>query len=147
VGPGAGDIAVDKNDKVWILSAGDKTASIIPSLKKVDPLNNTIESTLDFTLNDSPSNLCLNKTKDTLYFLNGGIYKMAITNTSLPGAPFIQKGNKVFYGLGINSNDYTIYASDALDYIQKSVIYIFDAHGNQKHFFNAGVNSNSFYFE
>lgn len=147
VGPGAGDIVVDKNDKVWVLSAGNKTASIVPSLKKINPLTNTIESTLDFTLNDSPVNLCLNKTKDTLYFLNAGICKMPIASTSLPASPFIPKGNKVFYGLGINPNDYTIYASDALDYIQKSVIYIYDSNGNQKSFFNAGINSGNFYFE
>lgn len=147
VGPGAGDIVVDKNDKVWVLSAGDKTASIVPSLKKIDPLTHTVETTYDFTLNDSPSQLCLNKTKDTLYYLNSGIFKMAIAAPALPASPLIPKGNKVFYGLGVNTHDYTIYASDALDYIQKSVIYIFDSNGNPKSFFHAGVNSNSFYFE
>lgn len=147
VGPGAGDITVDKNDKVWILSAGDKTASIVPTLKKIDPLTHVIETNLDFTLNDSPGNLCINKTKDTLYFLNGGIFRLAINALSVPAVPLIEKGSKTFYGLGINPNDYTIYASDALDYIQKANIYIFDVLGNQKHTFKAGINASSFYFE
>lgn len=147
VGSGAGDIIVDKNDKIWVLSAGDKTAAIVPTLKKIDPLTHLIETNLNFTLNDSPGNLCINKTKDTLYLLNGGIFKLPITALSVPAVPLIEKGNKTFYGLGINPNDYTIYASDALDYIQKSNIYIFDAAGNQKQIFKAGINANSFYFE
>ncbi|MBA3665607.1 MAG: hypothetical protein H0W61_15585 [Bacteroidetes bacterium] len=147
VGPAAGDIVVDKNDKVWVLSAGNNTAAIVPSLNKIDPLTNQVESTLNFALTDTPGSLCLNKTKDTLYFLNGGIFRMPISASSLPATPLIQKGNRTYYGLGINRNDYTIYASDALDYIQRSNVYIFDASGNEKTFFKAGINANSFYFE
>ncbi|MGZ3921989.1 MAG: hypothetical protein ACXVC7_16935, partial [Bacteroidia bacterium] len=72
---------------------------------------------------------------------------IALSETSVPSSPLIPKGSHTYYGLGINPNDFTIYASDALDYIQRSNIYIFDAAGNEKSFFKAGINSNSFYFE
>lgn len=147
VGPGAESIVLDKNDKVWVLSAGDKTASIVPTLKKIDPLTNQVLLNMNFTLADSPGSLCLNRTKDTLYFLNGGIFKTDINSLVIPSNPIIAKGNRTYYGLGINPHDYTIYASDALDYIQKSVVYIFDTNGNQKSYFYAGINSNGFYFE
>jgi len=147
IGPNAGSLTVDKFDKVWVLSAGDKTASIAPTLRKIDPLTNQVETTLTFPLLDSPGSLCINKTKDTLYYLNGGIFRMPVNSASIPSTAFIDKVNKTFYGLGINPNDYTIYASDALDYIQKSNIYVYDMNANQKTFFKAGTNANSFYFE
>ncbi len=147
VGPNAGNILIDKNDDIWVLTGADKPNSINATLKKINPVSNAVILTHSFGINDLPGNLCINKTKDTLYFLNGAIYKMAITSGVLPSNAFIVNGNKNFYGLGINPNDFTIYAADALDYLQKSNIYIYDANGNQKTFFKAGVNSNGFYFE
>ncbi len=147
VGSNAGSVVIDRNDKIWVLSAGTQSAGIAGSLKKINPVTNSVESDFVFSTGDSPNNLCLNKTKDTLYFLNKGIYKMPINATAIPNAAIIDNGNKNFYGLGINPNDFTIYVSDALDYIQKSNVYIFDANGNQKSFFKAGINANGFYFE
>jgi hypothetical protein len=59
----------------------------------------------------------------------------------------VSGNNRVYYGLGVNPRDYTIYAADALDYVQRSNIYIFDNNGNQLSFFKAGIISNGFYFE
>ncbi|MDX2173706.1 MAG: hypothetical protein SFY56_11345 [Bacteroidota bacterium] len=147
VGKNAGSIGIDKYDKLWVLSVGDKTNSILGKLCRINPATNQVELSLSFTLNDSPNNLCFNKTKDTLYYLNDGVYRMSISSSSLPQTPIIAQGNKNFYGLGINPNDYTIYASDALDYIQKSNIYVYDINGNLKQNFKAGLISNGFYFE
>lgn len=147
VGINAGSIVIDKNDKVWVLSSGDKLNSILAKLSRIDPVTNQVEISYQFGINDAPNSLCLNKTKDTLYYLNGGIYKMSVASGTLPVSEFIAKGTKNFYGLGINPNDYTLYAADALDYVQKSNIYIYDANGNQKKYFKAGINANGFYFE
>jgi hypothetical protein len=94
-----------------------------------------------------PSELCLNKTKDTLYFLNNGIYKMAISDQNLPASAFVEKGNKNFYGLGVDQNTGKIYAADALDYVQRSNVCVYDSKGNQLTVFKAGINANGFYFE
>jgi len=147
VGKNAGSLVLDKNAKLWVLSSGDKTSAILGRLSRINPTNNQVELSFNFTTNDSPNNLCLNKTKDTLYYLNNGIYRMPINSNALPQSSFIAQGNKIFYGLGINPNDFNIYASDAIDYIQKSNIYIYDVNGNQKNYFKAGLISNGFYFE
>lgn len=147
VGIDAASIVMDKQDKIWVLSAGDKKQSILARLSRINPLTNQIEISFSFNNGDAPRNLCLNKTKDTLYFLNNDIYRMAISEINLPSSSFINKGNKNFYGLGVNPNDYNIYAADALDYSQKSNIYIFDSYGNEKSVFKAGINANGFYFE
>jgi hypothetical protein len=146
VGINAASVVLDKQDKVWVLSAGDQANAKVAKLSRINPVNHQIELSLNF-VSGSPGNLCLNKTKDTLYYLNGDVYRMAITETALPTQALISKGNKNFYGLGINPNDYSIYVADALDYSQKSNIYIYSSTGEQKFFFKAGIIANSFYFE
>jgi hypothetical protein len=147
VGKNASSLGLDKFDHLWVLSSGDKPNSVLGKLSKVDPISKQILFSVNFNTNDVPSHLCFNKTKDTLYFLNTNIYRMSIADVTLPQNPIITAGNKNFYGLGINPNDYTIYASNAIDYISKSRIYIYDVNGNPKFDFSAGLISNGFYFE
>lgn len=147
VGKNASSLGLDKNDDLWVLSSGDKTNSVLGKLSRINTSNNQVEFSVNFNTNDVPNHLCFNKTKDTLYFLNTNIYRMSINDITLPLTPLIVAGNKNFYGLGINPNDYSIYAANALDYSQKSHIYIYDVNGSSKFDFKAGLISNGFYFE
>jgi YVTN family beta-propeller protein len=147
VGPGAADLVIDKNDRVWVLSAGDALKSVAPALTMLNAVSLQVEKSFHFALNEWPNQLCLNKTKDTLYFLNKGVYRMAVGDAGLPADALVPAGSKNFYGLGVNPRDHTIYVADALDYIQRSNIYVYDANGHQKTFFKAGINANSFYFD
>jgi hypothetical protein len=147
VGLNSGNIVLDRQDKLWVLSGGDNANAIPARLLKLNPLSLAVESSMTFANTDSPVNLCLNRTKDTLYFLNKGIYRMAVSESALPVAPLVTGGTKNFYGLGLNPNDYSIYAADALDFNQRSTIYIYDQQGQQKSVFKAGINANGFYFE
>ncbi len=139
VGKKASSIGIDKNDKIWVLSG--------KQLSKINPVNLSVETSFAFNTNDSPFNLCFNKFKDTLYFLNSSIFRMSIDEGALPQQAFIMSEGKNFYGLGVHPNNYQVYAADALDYVQKSSIYIFNQMGEKIKSFKAGVNSNSFYFE
>lgn len=140
-----GSIVTDKNDKVWVLSAGSST-NTTGKLWRIDPIKDSIESTLTFNTAGSAGSLCINKTKDTLYFINGGICKLPVNSTSVP-APFISKGSKNFYGLDIDAISGDIYVSDALDYIQRSNIYIYSSsNGTLLKQFKAGINASFFYF-
>jgi len=147
VGVYAGSIVIDKNSKVWVLSTGDKTNSIVGKLSRINPVNLQTEATFTFNPNDVPSNLCINAGKDTLYFLNTGVYRMGINSTTLPGSTFVSSTGNNFYGLGVNDKDYTIYVSDAIDYIQKSTIMVYQPNGQLKTTFKAGINASDFYFE
>ena len=147
VGPNAGNVVIDKNDKLWVLGTGDVTNSISGRLSRINPLTNQVELNLTFGNSDAPGYLCLNKTRDTLYYINNSIYRMPISDNALATNALILNGTKNFYGMRVNPNDYSIYAADALDYSQRSNIYIFDSKGNQKNVFKAGINANGFYFE
>jgi YVTN family beta-propeller protein len=147
VGPNAGSIVVDKNDNIWVLSAGDQSKNINGTLNRYNTALGQVDKVLVFSNGDSPFSLCLNKTKDTLYYLNNGVFRISINDNFLPGSAFIAKNGRTFYGLGINPSDYNIYVSDAIDYISKSSIYIYSPSGAEKSSFKAGINANSFYFE
>jgi hypothetical protein len=146
VGPNAASIVADRYDKLWVLSGGDQNGGIPSSLKQIDPL--TLAVTKNFTFPaHSAGQLHLNATKDTLYYIFSDVFRLPVNASSLPSQAFIQKNNRTFYGLGCNPNDHRIYVSDALDYIQRSNVYVYDTKGDQKTMFKTGINASSFYFE
>lgn len=147
VGKGGSSIVIDKNSKVWILTSGNSAASQAGKLFRINPITLQIEQSLNFNSGDSPYKLCINKTHDTLYYLNNGVHQYLISSTTLPSSPLINQGLKFFYGLGVNPKDYTIYVSDAIDYVQKSTIEIYKPNGSFITNFKAGIISNGFMFE
>ncbi len=147
VGKGASNITIDKNSKIWVLASGSSTASQVGKLVRINPVTLQIELSLTFTSADSPNQLCINKTRDTLYYLNKGIFQFPIISGALPAFPLVNQGSKAYYGLGINPVDYNIYVSDAIDYQQKSNIEIYLVNGSFKTSFHAGYISNGFVFE
>ncbi len=147
VGKFGGSIVMDKNSKIWVLSGGDSPNSIVGKLSRINPVTLQVELSLPFGSTDSPGNLCINATKDTLYFLNTSIYRMEISSNTLPGSAFVTSSANTFYGLGVSDKDYSIYVSDAIDYIQKSSIMVYSPNGQLKTSFKAGINASSFYFE
>ena len=147
IGKEASGIVIDKNSKVWILTKGSVASSLIPKLVKINPISLAIEQTLNFAALDTPWRLCYNKTRDTLYYLNKGVCMFPILNTQLPVNPIIAQGSKIYYGLGVNPKDYSIYVSDAIDYVQKSKVEIYKPDGSMIKSFNAGIISNGFVFE
>lgn len=147
VGYNAASLLIDQNDKLWVLAAGDSSKSNLPRLSKINTTSLVVERYFEFPKSSRPGNLCCNAGKDSLYYLNNGIYRFVIGDLNLPQNPLISNGNKNFYGLGIDPLDGTIYASDALDYSQRSNIYIYGSDGNQRGIFKAGINANGFNFE
>jgi hypothetical protein len=147
IGKEASGIMLDKNAKVWILTKGSASSIQVPKLIKVNPVSLFIEQSLIFNAIDRPWRLCLNKTRDTLYYLNKGVCMFPILNTQLPINPLIAQGSKIYYGLGINPKDYSIYVSDAIDYVQKSKVEVYNTNGSFIKKFNAGIISNGFVFE
>lgn len=147
IGGGGTSVLVDKMSKIWVLTNGNTTASQAAKLIRINPINLQIELSLSFPIGDSPTTLTINKTRDTLYYLNKGVNRFIINQHQLPVSPLIAQGAKKYYGLGVNPKTYQIYVSDAIDYVQKSKIEIYDVNGNLMSGFRAGIISNSFYFE
>jgi len=145
VGKNASSLVVDRYSKLWILAGGNSSQA--GKLLRIDPATLQTELSLSFSLSDHASHLCINQTRDTLYYLNQGIHRFLISDSQLPSAPLVNQGSKIYYGLGVNPKDYTIYASDAIDYVQKSRIEVYKPDGSFKTSFTAGIISNGFVFE
>lgn len=143
---GGNSVVLDKYGKIWALCSGDPANNIAGGLYKINPLNNTVENTFSFSLTHNPFKLKINASNDTLYFINGGIYKQPITSSSLPSTPFINKGQHNFYGLGIDPNTNIIYVSDALDYVQQGVVYRYTPNGSLINQFHAAIIPGNFCF-
>lgn len=140
-------IVEDKNGKLWILCGGSQSNSIYAGLYRVNPINNQLEASFPFpSLNDHPWRLKMNPSNDTLYFLNNGVYRMSIQSGFLPTAAFIPQASSNFYGLGIDPSTGVIYVSDAIDYVQKGMIYRYRVNGTLINTFLAGIIPGDFYF-
>lgn len=146
IGYGANSIVEDKNGKLWVLCGGNQ-ADINASLYCIDPITHEIEKSFAFNDNgETPWRLNVNGSNDTLYFLNNGVFRMAITETTLPVSAFIAQGNKNFYGIGINPHNGSIYIADAVDYVQRGKIYIYHSNGSPISSFLAGIIPSEFNF-
>jgi hypothetical protein len=117
-------MVMDKKDKIWVLCTGGYDHFEPPTLIRIDPALRIVDKSFSFPGADaSPSRLCINAHKDTLYFLNNGVYQMPVTSSAIPSQPFIAAGQHLFYGLGIQPSNGNIFVSDALDYVQNGIVY------------------------
>jgi hypothetical protein len=137
-------IVKDKYNRLWVLSDGGFQGSPYgqdtAALTCINTNTFEIEKELRFpSLETSPSKLCINHSRDTLFYLNGswgggignesGVYKMCVDDLSLPSTALIPEVTRLFYGLGVSPYDSKIYVSDAIDYVQKGWVYHYTPNG------------------
>ena len=145
-------MALDKNNNLWVLTDGGFAGSTYGNenakLHKINTSTNIIEQTLEFTdINLSPSDLCLNETKDTLFYIANNVYKMSINSNELPSQAIISNENsQTFYSLNIDKNNYKIYVSDCKDYTQSGDVYIYSTNGALISKLAVGINPGDFCF-
>jgi len=138
VGSGAASIVQDANGKIWVLCNS--------SLYRFDPVSQVVEATFNFPSATSPWRLRINGAHDMLYFLDNGVYRMPITATAVPTSPFIPASGRNFYGLGVDPTEGSIYVADAIDYVQRGVVYRYATDGTERANFLAGIVPGGFCF-
>ncbi|NLR93664.1 DUF5074 domain-containing protein [Flammeovirga agarivorans] len=143
------DLQKDKNNKIWILCNGglDKEDAAIV---KVDPKTFTIQDQITFTKDDylsMPSRLRINNEKDELFYIRKNIYRLPIDNSPLTPELMIEKGKRLFYGLGVSPHNNDIYVTDAIDYVQKGWVFRYSQMGVKLDSFQVGVIPNEIVFQ
>lgn len=122
-------LALDKHGKLWTLTDGGTDGNPCgheaPALWRIDARTRQIEQRFGMSMGDNPSEAVLNGTRDTLYFINRGIWRMPVKADALPAAPFLPHNGTIYYGLGVDPCTSEIYVADAIDYVQPGVIYRF----------------------
>lgn len=144
------DLLADSNGRLWVLSdggyEGSPAGNEVPAISRIDPETRTTEQVYRFREGDTPSNLALNSTGDTLYFLNKHLYKMHIGSRHLPDSAFIGNAENLFYNLAVDPENNDIYIADAIDYTQNAVIFRFNQSGTAVDTFRVGINPSDFIF-
>ncbi len=126
-------LVLDKNNKLWTITDGGYKGSPYgyeaASLWKIDAETRKVEQTFHFEKGDRGSEVKLNGAKDSLYFINKGIWRMSVTDKQLPEKVFLSGEDKLFYGLNIDPVNSDIYAIDAIDYVQPGLVYRISSEG------------------
>ncbi len=147
VGIEPNSMVIDNEDQLWVLCSGGFMNDEMPTLWKINPQSHEILKQFTFTdIQQSPDNLCINGTSDSLYFLNNGVFVMSVYDQQLPDNVLIDKNNRNYYSLGVHPVDNEIYVSDALDYNQNGLVYRYSTNGTFLSSFEVGIIPGCFAF-
>ena len=144
-------MVLDKNDKLWVVCDGGYENSEYgneqPGLVRIDALTRTVEKVFILENDFWPSELHMNAGRDTLYFINGGVWRMPADARALPDKPFISaEDHQLFYSLGIDPLTSEVYVGDAIDNVQQGVVYRFSPSGIPEDTLRVGIIPGAFCF-
>ncbi|MDE6445351.1 MAG: YncE family protein [Alistipes sp.] len=136
-------LAMDCNGKLWTVTDGGYEDSPYgceaPSLYRIDPETFTVEKQFRFNLGDAPSEVQLNGTGDTLYWINDDIWQMDVGAERVPVRPFLEFRGTKYYGLTVDPVRGDVYVADAIDCQQPGIVYRYSAAGELLDQFYTGV--------
>lgn len=140
-------MVIDKNNVLWVLCNGGWLRENYAQLFAINTGTNEVIRSLQFpTKADSPVNLNCNSARDSLFWLNGGIFAMDISSSSLPEEPLINSEGSYFYKFSVNPFMSEIVVTDALDYSSSGKLYFYSGKGILKESVSAGIIPGNLYF-
>ena len=142
------DLKLDNQGNVWVLCEGKTFPNeSAGSLWCFNPSTHAIVQSFQFSSNAHPSRLISIQETGELLFLKNGVCKFKTADSTINETPFIAQNSKLFYGLGYNSFDSTIWVSDAKDFQQSGDALVFKASdGAFIKSYSVGIIPSSFYF-
>lgn len=148
-------MVLDKYHSLWVLTDGGFQESPygyeVPGLLRIKPGSREVEIIHRFEAGENPSELKINGGGDTLYYLNHHIFSFAIANSSGPelciSSPYERAGSGGFYSLEVDPVTSQLYVADAVDHMQRGIIYRYDPQGHLMDSFPAGITPGSFCFK
>lgn len=127
VGDVPNSMVFDNQGALYVLSGGIPNWTDNETGGKLSVINtstNMVSNTLDFGSDQHPSNLSYGES--LYYYMNGGVYKLAIEGSSLPATPVIESVN--FYHMTVNNG--VLYGVDAGDFSSNGTLKSFDLTSN-----------------
>lgn len=145
----------DKFDYIWVITDGGFQGNPFgyeePALCAIDPETREIVQQIHFGIDTSPADLAINNTKDTLYFINGDLFRYAVQGENEPElfieSPYSGAYTRGFSALGIDPQTNDIYLADAIDNVQQGVVYRYRPTGVAVDTFKVGIIPTHFTFK
>ncbi|WP_452223416.1 YncE family protein [Lacinutrix chionoecetis] len=124
VGANPNSLVLNSFGDLYVLTEGNSSFSGNETggkLIKVNTVNNTIASSLDFATTEHPNHLKFDN-NNFYYYLNGGVYKTTQTETVLPTVAEFSGQN--FYDINVRDNQ--LFGLDAGDFSSNGSLKVFD---------------------
>ena len=124
VGDVPNSLVLDPQGNLWVLSEGNPSYTdneTAGSLTKINTSSNLVVDTLEFQSTDHPGLLCSDGI-DLYYQLNGAVYKMSYSDSSLPSGP--RFGGVSFYTMAVANGK--LYGTDAKDFASQGSLTVYD---------------------
>lgn len=144
---GPAGLVTDANGKLWVICVGEYGASS-GQLFRINTSTLEVEETIELSVGPDDY-LAATPDKSNLIYSSGkSVYRISITSTDEPAEPLFEANDLVTnYALGIDPDTGDIWLGDALNYTSAGKVYIYDASGNFKSSFDAGINPTQFVFK
>lgn len=144
VGDAPNSLVLDANNKLWVL-CGAIFGSTDGSLVRINPATNAIEKTYTFPAGAiAPQYLTINATRNTLlYTYDNKVFKMGISENSLPGSAVVSRS---FMSIGINPENSEIMGGTG-SYTSAGKVIRYNFTGAVIDSFTVGIAPNGFYFK
>ena len=138
-------IAISKSGKIWV--GFDSSTSQNGGLAIINSNNRQVEKLLySNERNYHPTHFQTSATRDSLFFLQNGVFMLRENEDSFPAINLAQGLTGNWYGMGLDPKRREIYLSDAKDFQQKSRIVRINNMANTRQELTGGIISSRFYF-
>ena len=148
VGIQPNSLVKDRYGRLWTITDGGYEDSPYgherPALYRIDAETFSVERKFEFPLDGSPSEIAINGAGDTLYWIDGDVWRMSVDDDRLPVRPFIASAGTKYYGLTVDPRSGEVYVADAVDYRQQGLIRRYSAEGELTDEFRAGISPGAF---
>jgi DNA-binding beta-propeller fold protein YncE len=119
----------DRDGNIWVLCSGGYSGEEDPALIRISTETDEITRSISFTRPAYPTNLKRNNAGDSLYYLNSGVFRMSVYDTSVPEEPFIRENGRLFYRMEPDNLNNSIFVTDANDYQRSGFLLRYDKTG------------------
>jgi DNA-binding beta-propeller fold protein YncE len=129
----------DRQNRLWV--CGEENGVGMVLCMESQTLNVLYTHTFD---GENPSDLFVSDDGHDVYFLSNGVWHINEFTDEMITEPIIPAEGKLFYGLSVH--DDKIYIADAINYVQKGRVWVYDLQSNLLDQWEAGMIPSEFDF-
>jgi len=129
----------DNQDRLWV--CGENNGVGVVLCMESQTLNILYSHTFE---GENPSDLFVSDAGHDVYFLSNGVWLINEFTDDVITKPIIPAEGKLFYGLSVHEDK--IYIADAINYVQKGTVWVYDLQSNLLDEWEAGMIPSEFDF-